>query len=157
MRNNVFSLLRLPRYECWNDRIIAWLCDPAGGHGIEDFAARIIRHLWKRDFQEGVEAVEEQPSLGPECRPDMIVRFNASRLIFENKIASSALKPGKVQQQFDYAVQSGVSFFHVLLFPDTINVAKHCVASEQFRALRYSSLRRLFGKYSPPLPTSNRK
>jgi hypothetical protein len=140
MSNNVFEILKLPRYECWNDRILAWLCDPRGGHEVPDFAATIIRHLWGGEFHQAVTLVESQPTLGPECRSDLAVHFDGSLLVIENKVAQSALRGGQVRQQFDLAKAKGKPFFYVLLYPDRVGIASHQIQAPEFKGLSYSAL-----------------
>lgn len=144
MVNNVFEILAI-RGEAPNDAMVAWLCDPRRGHGIADFAASIVRELWGIELQESILGVQRQCSLARDCRPDITVRFAQSLLVIENKVNVSALRPDQIQAQHQLGTsqQQGRPFYHVLLCPDRFQVEAFCVASPNFRVLRYGQLAQL--------------
>jgi hypothetical protein len=47
---NLFEILNVKPVEDPHDRMLAWLCDPAGGHGLLDIAPAIVTRLWEHPW-----------------------------------------------------------------------------------------------------------
>src|SRR5256885_4159950 len=99
MQTNIFFILPIERHEHPNDLVLEWLLNPQEGHGVPDFAASIIRHLWEIEFNEPVKEVKRQCSLGVKCIPDITVRFERALLVIENKVSAGALTQGQLERQ----------------------------------------------------------
>ncbi len=139
---NLFDVLALPRQEDPHDRVLAWLLQPDGGHGVEGFAATLVSELWSVPCSEVVRLVKRQYQLSGESYPDIGVEFAASLLIVENKVNAGALREGQLALQNKLAKekQAGRPLYHVLLHPDRLNVEGIGVADSSFRTLTYSRL-----------------
>ena len=142
---NIFEVLALSRAEDPHDRMLAWLCDPSEGHGLINFAATLIHSLWDHPFDESVILVKRQYQLGPDSWPDVVVKFESSLLVVENKVNASALREGQLERQNTLAreKQAGKPLFHVLLCPDRFRVDDFGPEGSDFRTLTYSHLARL--------------
>ena len=117
---NVFEVLNIKSAEDPHDRMVAWLCDPAGGHGIPDVAYAIIERLWGEECNEAVREVVRQFKLAEESWPDVGVVFTSALLLIENKVQASALREGQLELQHSLGRQrqGGKRFFHCVLCPD---------------------------------------
>lgn len=138
---NIFSVLNIKPVEDPHDRILAWLCNPAGGHGISDLARAIIKRLWDCDSSETVRAVRRPFGLSNVSWPDVGVEFESTLLLIENKINASALRAGQIELQHELGRlrQGSKPFFHCVLCPDYLTAAIP-KPSPNFRTFPYSVL-----------------
>jgi len=143
-----------------HDRMLAWLCNPDSGHGLFDLALAIVSHLWGRDFNEKVKNVSDNKfALGPSCWPDVVVEFDTSILVVENKVKlatlQKAIKECQLEKQHEQgrARPSNGGFFHCLLCPDSMKDLDGIPlrSEERFRVLPYSLLANLIADHSSNL------
>ena len=140
--NNLFHILDISRREDPHDRILAWLVDPNASHGITNFAANLVEALWGRRCDEPVHRVTRQYKLAADSWPDVVVEFEESLLVVENKVNASAFREGQLERQHELGLeQQGESpLFHVLLCPDRLSTGNYSEMSDSFRVLPYSKL-----------------
>src|SRR5437660_6537788 len=141
-RTNIFEILNVTRSEDPHDRVVAWLCDANGGHGIRDLARAIVLKLWGYDCAEVIRKVHRQFKLRDDCWPDVAVEFETALLVIENKVNASALREGQLELQNELARQRQGEYplFHCLLCPDRMADIAIAPKSDVFRVLRYSML-----------------
>jgi hypothetical protein len=142
MNVNIFHILRLKSEEHHNDLMVEWMCDPAQTHGLSLFAVMVVRTLWQSEFDEKVIRVKRECALSPQCVPDVVVQFEQSLLVIENKVNAGACRQGQIATQHELAreQQQGKPLYHVLLCPDRLPVDAFVIVSDSFRVLRYSQL-----------------
>jgi hypothetical protein len=114
--------LRIDR-ETAHTRLLAWLLNPGGDHGMGD---AVLRQFWSSAFHDGRAAlrhadvrIEERQDL---TRSDISIRTEDWYVLIENKVVESAFRLAQLQHHATggqhRADRQGVGFRLVLLLPD---------------------------------------
>jgi PD-(D/E)XK nuclease superfamily len=94
---DLLSVLGRPRFELFHSRVLGWLLNPTGRHGLGDaFLRAFLAELWATEtFDTGMVRIElERPRAGisavtgetVEARADLVLSFEALVVIIENKL-----------------------------------------------------------------------
>ena len=142
---NIFEILNTKRHEDPHDRMLAWMCDPTKGHGLNEFASALVNAVWGTTVDESVQGTTRQYKLSDNCWPDVVVEFEKSLLVVENKVSATALREGQLELQHELATerQAGAPLYHCLLCPDRVTAEDFGPKNKAFGVLRYSTLAEL--------------
>jgi hypothetical protein len=145
-RDDFLGVLGLHRHEVWHSRMLAWLLDPCGHHGL---GSRVLSALLQRAFG-GDTARAESARLAlaePTCeeardggRLDIIVRAPGLTLIIENKV-DAVEAPGQCDAYFgSFGQEPGAQFIFLTPTGRPPGSASG-LAAEAFASVSYRDIR----------------
>jgi hypothetical protein len=124
---DLLSVIGQGRQELVHTRILAWLVDPIGRHGMGDlFLRRLLATLWPDDeFDvQHVRVSREQSSIGVaegedellSARADLVIRLPSDTIVIENKV-DAAEQPRQCERLFRAFQREPARIHYVFLSP----------------------------------------